>query len=52
MISGEEQNPLKCWSNLGEIWKGIILTFYPFITHSTSLNNRCDRTFLPVMTEL
>ena len=44
MISGDEQNPLKCLSNLEEIWNGIVLIFYPLITHSTSLNNRCDRT--------
>jgi len=44
IISGEEQNPLKCLCNLAEIWKGIILIFYPVIPQLISLNNRCDRT--------
>jgi len=44
MISGEEQNPLKCLSNLEEIWNGIGLNFYPLIPDSKLILNRCDRT--------
>ncbi|MDP5020649.1 MAG: hypothetical protein NWP91_02815 [Rickettsiaceae bacterium] len=44
MISGEEQNPLKCLSSLGEIWSGIELIFCSMIADSFSSNNRCDRT--------
>ena len=44
MISGEEQNPLKCLSSLDEIWNFITIIFYRFITDFVSHNNRCDRT--------
>ena len=45
MISGEEQNPLKCLCNLGGIWNGIALIFYLLITDFKLILNRCDRTF-------
>ncbi|MBN8512535.1 MAG: hypothetical protein J0L79_05870 [Rickettsiales bacterium] len=44
IISGEEQNPLKCLSNLEETWNGIALIFYLLTSDSKPILNRCDRT--------
>ena len=51
MISGEEQNPLKYLSNLGEIWNGIALFFYLVIPYFKLILNRCDM-YLKVVSEV